>query len=306
VTIFGPLSGDRADTVERMPDLRSGDFLLAVLGLASARDLFRDVDQVTRRTAEMRQVVEHTGEFPFDIPLDFDEHGVEDGYTTWSETYDRPGNPALTIDERLTEPALAAAPRGRALDVACGTGRQLARLVARGDDACGVDATAAMAALARARCPDADVRVGTWDALPFGDDEFDLVTCSLALCHATDVAPPIREMARVLRAGGWLLVSDIHPGSTMYGGAAGYPGERPGHVPFVRNHPHHLSTYFAAFTGAGLEVRGLEEGFVDAETAAMLPSHLAFPEATARAFVGAPAIVAFTAVAPAAPRQSTS
>jgi hypothetical protein len=86
----------------------------------------------------------------------------------------------------------------------------------------------------------------------------------------------------------------------MYGGAAGYPGERLGHVPFVRNHVHHLSAYFGAFTTAGLDVRGLDEGFVDAATAAMLPSHLAFPEATARAFVGAPAIVAFTAVKPAA------
>jgi len=71
-----------------------------------------------------------------------------------------------------------------------------------------VDATAAMAELARARCPDADVRVGTWDALPFGDGEFDLVTCSLALCHATDVAPPIREMARVLRPGGSIVMTD--------------------------------------------------------------------------------------------------
>ena len=283
-----------------MASFRSADFLLAVLGLASARDLFWDTDQVVRRTAEMAHVVTHADEFPFDIPLDFDEHDVGAGYTTWSETYDRPGNPAITIDEALTEPALAAAPRGRALDVACGTGRQLARLVARGDDAFGIDATAAMAELARARCPDADVRVGTWDALPFEDDTFDLVTCSLALCHATDIGPPVREMARVLRPGGWLVVSDIHPTATMYGGAAGYPGERPGHVPFVRNHVHHVSAYFGAFTGAGLDVRKLDEGFLDAEAAAMMPSQLAFPEATARAFVDAPAIVAWTAVKPAA------
>jgi ubiquinone/menaquinone biosynthesis C-methylase UbiE len=283
-----------------MRPFRSGDFLLAVLGLAAARDLFRDTDQVVRRSEEMRRVIEHPDEFPFDIPLDFDEHDVDAGYTAWSETYDRPGNPALTIDETLTEPVLAAAPRGRALDVACGTGRQLARLVARGDDACGVDATAAMAERARERCPTADVRVGSWDALPFEDDAFDLVTCSLALCHATELDPPVREMARVLRPGGWLVVSDIHPTATMYGGAAGFPGQRPGHVPFVRNHVHQLSAYFAAITGAGLDVRGLDEGVLDADAAATMPSHLAFPEANARAFIDVPLVVLFTAVKPAA------
>ena len=81
----------------------------------------------------MRQVIEHADEFPFDIALDFDEHGVVDGYTAWSETYDAPGtNPAIILEESLTDPVFAAAPRGRALDVACGSGRQVARLAALG------------------------------------------------------------------------------------------------------------------------------------------------------------------------------
>jgi SAM-dependent methyltransferase len=282
-----------------MPPLRSGDFLLSVLGVAAARDLFRDAEQVTRRSGEMRHVIEHADEFPFDFALDFDEHGVVEGYTAWSETYDAPGtNPAIILDERLTEPVLAEAPRGRALDVACGTGRQLARLVARGDDASGIDATPAMAELARGRCPEADVRVGPWDDLPFAAGTFDLVTCSLALCHALEVAPPIREMARVLRPGGWLVVSDIHPFSTLHGGAAAFTGRGLGHVPFVRNHVHHLSEYFAACTAAGLDVRGLDEGFPEPEHVALLPSHAAFPEATARAFVGVPSIMVVTAVRP--------
>jgi SAM-dependent methyltransferase len=277
--------------------MRSGDFLLSVLGLAATRDLFRDTDLVGRRVAEMRRVVEHADEFPFDIELEFDERDIVAGYTAWSETYDRPGtNPAIILDEQLTEPVFAAAPHGRALDVACGTGRQLARLVARGDDAVGIDATGAMAELARAHCPEADVRVGDWSALPFDDDTFDLVTCSLALCHSLELAPPVREMARVLRPGGWLVVSDIHPFATMLGGAAAFTGTGPGHVPFVRNHAHQMSDYFAAFSDAGLDVRGLAEGRFDAEHAALMPSHLVFPEASERAFVGAPAVVVWTAV----------
>src|SRR5689334_23877408 len=101
---------------------RSGDFLLSVLGVASARDLFRDTAEVLRRSAEMRQVIEHADEFPNDIVLEFDEHGVVEGYTEWSATYDAPGtNPAIILEESLTDPIFAAAPRGRALDVACGS-----------------------------------------------------------------------------------------------------------------------------------------------------------------------------------------
>jgi SAM-dependent methyltransferase len=279
--------------------IRSADFLLSVLGVAAARDLFRDSDQVTRRSAEVRHVVEHADEFPHDIALDFDEHGVVEGYTEWSETYDAPGtNPAIMLEESLTDPIFATAPRGRALDVACGSGRQAARLTALGYEVSGIDLTPAMLDRARARCPDATLTVGGWDELPYEDASFDVVASALALCHAVDVRPPVAEMARVLRPGGWLVVSDIHPMSTVLGGAAGYPGDRLGHFPFVRNHPHHLSEYFAALAVAGLSVRALDEAFLDASHAAMLPSHLVFPEATARAFVGLPAIVAFTAVKP--------
>jgi SAM-dependent methyltransferase len=281
-----------------MPDLRSGDFLLSVLGLAASRDLFRDADEVLRRTGEMRQVIDHAAEFPFDIDLDLDEHDVVAGYTTWSETYDTGENPALLLEEPLTDPILAAAPRGRALDVACGTGRQVARLAALGYDVSGIDLTPAMVDRARERCPDATLTVGGWDDLPYDDASFDLVTSALALCHAVDLVPPVREMARVVRPGGWLVISDIHPTSTAHGGAAAYPGARPGHFPFVRNHTHQLSGYFAAFASAGLEVRGLDEALFTPELVPLLPSHLVFPEASQRAFAGMPMIVAWTAVRP--------
>jgi len=284
--------------MDEPPAFRSSDFLLSVLGLAASRDLFRDTDEVMQRTAEMRQVLEHADEFPYDIDLDFDEHDVVAGYTTWSETYDDGTNPALLLEESITDPILAAAPRGRALDVACGTGRQVARLVALGYDARGIDLTPAMIERARARCPEAELVVGDWDDLPYEDASFDLVTSSLALCHATDVEPPVREMARVVRPGGWLVISDIHPTSTMLGGAAGFPSERMGHFPFVRNHTHALSDYFAAFVGAGLEVRGFDEGRFRSEFVPLLPSHLVFPDASQRAFAGMPMIVAWTVVKP--------
>lgn len=276
--------------------LRSGDYLLAVLGLAALRDLFHAPANVTSRVEEMHQVVSHADEFPFDFDLRFVEHDVVDGYTEWSTSYDQPEtNPAIMIEEHLTGPMLAAAPSGRALDVACGTGRVLRRLADLGYDVAGADLTPAMLRIAASHLPAAELHVAPWTELPFGDGSFELVTCSLALCHATDVAPPIAEMARVLRPGGRLVISDMHPFSTMLGGAAAYPGSDIAEIPFVRNHIHQLSEYFTAFTAAGLTVKALEEGRSDERHAALLPSHAAFPDATVRAFAGSPTIVAWAA-----------
>ncbi len=279
--------------------LRSGDYLLAVLGLAALRDLFHAPANVTSRVEEMHQVVTHADAFPFDFDLRFVEQEVVDGYTDWSTSYDQPDtNPAIMIEEELTSPMLTAAPIGRALDVACGTGRVLRRLADRCDRVAGVDLTPAMLRIAAHAVPVADLHVASWTDLPFADDSFELVTCSLALCHATDVAPPIAEMARVLRPGGRLVISDMHPFSTMLGGAAAYPGRELGEIPFVRNHAHQLSAYFGAFTAAGLTVLALEEGRSDERHAALLPSHAAFPDATVRAFAGSPTIVAWAAQKP--------
>lgn len=282
--------------------IRSGDYLAAVIGLAIVRDLFHDSEQLARRADELRGIADHRDEFPFDFEVNFVEMDIDAGYTEWSESYDRAGtNPAIMTEEALVLPVLerVAAKGGRALDVACGTGRHVGNLLRLGFDVTGVDATDAMLARARVNHPQARFELASWNALPFGDDEFDVVTCSLALCHAVELASPIAEMARVLRPGGTLVISDIHPTGTLLGGAAAYPGDGYERVPFVRNHVHPLSEYFAALRAAVLDVDELHERAHDEESVKLMPAYAAFPEATARAFRDAAGIIAWVATKPA-------
>ncbi len=58
-------------------------------------------------------------------------------------------------------------------------------------------------ALTNVAFQEADVR-----ALPFPDASFDIVTCRTAAHHYPELGAPVREMARVLRPGGRLVVSD--------------------------------------------------------------------------------------------------
>jgi ubiquinone/menaquinone biosynthesis C-methylase UbiE len=104
---------------------------------------------------------------------------------------------------------------GDVLEVAVGTGRNLAHYP---DDArlTGVDLSPEMLARARRRArevrPDADLREGDAQALSFADASFDTVVCTISLCSIPDDIAAVREMARVLRDGGRLVLVE-HVGS---------------------------------------------------------------------------------------------
>lgn len=103
----------------------------------------------------------------------------------------------------------------RVLDVGCGTGAQLERYAAAGCVVAGIDLSEAMLTRARTRLGStADLRVGDAVRLPFDDSVFDLATATLVLhevpAGARDVV--VREMQRVVRDDGRLLVTDFHPG----------------------------------------------------------------------------------------------
>ncbi len=119
----------------------------------------------------------------------------------------------------FTRLAALAKPRAgdRILDVGCGTGyltRVLAPVVTPTGQVTGLDPSPAMIEYALGRAPgNTDYTVGRGQDLPFPDDSFDAVVSSLALHHipADDRREAVREMFRVLRPGGRLLVADLRP-----------------------------------------------------------------------------------------------
>ena len=101
----------------------------------------------------------------------------------------------------------------RILDAGCGAGPLSEALRAKGAVVAGLDSSAAMVSLARRRLgEDAELYVADLAApLPFADAEFDDVLASLVLHYLEDWAGPLAELRRVLKPGGRLLVSLIHP-----------------------------------------------------------------------------------------------
>ena len=78
---------------------------------------------------------------------------TRDGYRAWAESYDRPGNQLIDLEQPVVREILAELPAGIALDVACGTGRHARYLAEQGHRVIGVDSAPAMLDRRPPTCP---------------------------------------------------------------------------------------------------------------------------------------------------------
>lgn len=112
----------------------------------------------------------------------------------------------------VREAAIRAAgvgPGMRVLDVGAGSGFVTEELLRRGAEVVAVDASRAMVDELTRRFPRASSRVADAEALPFADASFDAVFANMCLHHVERPAVALSEMARVLRPGGRVAVTDL-------------------------------------------------------------------------------------------------
>ena len=95
--------------------------------------------------------------------------------------------------------------KGDVLELAVGSGRNLP-VYPPGTKLTAIEFSSEMLKLAKERAAEmdaeVDLRMGDAQALEFGDESFDTVVCTLALCTIPDPAKAVREAFRVLRPGG--------------------------------------------------------------------------------------------------------
>jgi demethylmenaquinone methyltransferase/2-methoxy-6-polyprenyl-1,4-benzoquinol methylase len=102
--------------------------------------------------------------------------------------------------------AVAARPGLRILDLAAGTGASTAPFAKAGATTVACDFSAGMLAQGKRRHPDLTFVAGDALRLPFRDQTFDVVTISFGLRNVASVEDALRELSRVARPGGRLVV----------------------------------------------------------------------------------------------------
>jgi malonyl-CoA O-methyltransferase len=191
----------------------------------------------------------------------------QSAYGLWAGTYPpRPHNPLMHIEH---ETVLALLPDVRGLtvlDAGCGSGRYLQALAERGARAIGMDLSAAMLERARETTPRiarADLR-----ALPFDAMSIDLVVCGLALGDFAEIELALTELARVLRPGGRVIYSVVHPAGESAGWSRTF--ESNGRQLAIDGFWHSLDRHRQACAAAGFAIEEWREPELPAGQRAVL------------------------------------
>ena len=103
----------------------------------------------------------------------------------------------------------AVRPGDRVLDACCGTGDLALAARAHGADVVGLDFSERMLERARAKSADVEWVRGDVLALSFDDASFDAVTVGFGIRNVDDLEAGLRELRRVLRAGGRIGILEI-------------------------------------------------------------------------------------------------
>jgi len=205
-----------------------------------------------------------------ETPEPIDILSTKDGYDRWAEIYDGEDNPLVALEEPLVDSLLGDV-RGLAVaDIGCGTGRHALRLAATGASVQAVDFSEAMLDRARAKAGATRIIFRAHDLaqpLPFADNTFDRVVCGLVIDHIADLGKLFREMSRICRPFGFVVVSVMHPAMMLRGVQARFKDPSTGREIRPASVPNQLSDYVMAVAQAGFTFDHVSEHAVDEELA---------------------------------------
>jgi cytosine/adenosine deaminase-related metal-dependent hydrolase/SAM-dependent methyltransferase len=190
-----------------------------------------------------------------------------EAYRRVSHSYDTEPNPMLALEQRFMASLLPPLANRDVIDLGCGTGRWLASLAQQKPRSLlGVDASPEMLAQATRKVPGGtNVVLADCSCLPLRPASADLVLCSFVASYIGDLAHFAEEILRLLRPGGCVFISDLHPATTSkLGWRRGFHAS--GSFVEVATFPRSISDVIAVFEKCGFRTNvRLEPEFGDVE-----------------------------------------
>ncbi len=177
-------------------------------------------------------------------------------YDKWAASYPPHAHNALMQAEEAAMKSLLPELKGQVvLDLACGTGRYGLMAMEQGAAVViGLDNSAAMLKANRL----VNRALSSSEAIPLASESVDVVLCGLALGHLPRLGQSMCEIGRILRPGGWALVSDFHPFIFLNGQKRSFSAPD-GKTYAVEHYAHLYADYHHAAQEAGLTVEQVVE-----------------------------------------------
>lgn len=143
-----------------------------------------------------------------------EKNSIEE-FSKWADSYDNPLT-SITFRQTNTKIVKLLDPKQNSslLDVGCGSGILIKYLLEtnRGMKLFGLDITSKMVEVAKrkfANDPNVEITLGSAIKMPYKNNTFDYVTCASSFHHHPDPLKSAKEMVRVLKPGGKLLILDM-------------------------------------------------------------------------------------------------
>ena len=200
------------------------------------------------------------------------------GFSELADTYDArlASNPTLLLETTATLSALPDVSGKSVVDVGCGTGRYALQLLRMGaQNVMGVDLSPQMLAVAQRKAQKANLPLeitqgDLLDTLSLPNGPYDIAVCAMVLAFLPDIAPAFLTLARLVKPGGHLVVSDVHPMTWFLSPYLRFSNLQ-GQEWRIKRYPHLTSTLIQAAQEAGFVFEHLAEPIVDRRLATQYP-----------------------------------
>jgi malonyl-CoA O-methyltransferase len=200
---------------------------------------------------------------------------VVEGYDKWALSYDSDPNPLIAVEEKITLDLIGDINGKQVLDLGCGTGRYCVLLTNRGAEVTGIDPAPVMIEKAREKVNENlnfEIEQGLLEDSDFPNEHFDLIVSALTFGHIPDIEPVFREMKRILKNDGRIVVSDFHPYWPVFGHGYTEFYDGKGQEYRIKNFPHLFEEYFVLCKKYGFHIVDIREPVIDSKLVESFPS----------------------------------
>ncbi len=189
---------------------------------------------------------------------------VQEAYNVWADNYDTVQNKTRDLEATALKASVLFSEPLDILEIGCGTGKNSEWLLTKTKHLVAADFSAEMLAKAKEKITEKNVEFRQFDLREewnFPENQFDLITCSLALEHIENINFVFGQARKVLRTGGLFYIGELHPFKQYQGSKARFDTESG--VFELECFVHHISEFFVAAKHNNFECVDLKEWFDD-------------------------------------------